>query len=99
MPGHDAVSLLAATREALAACSPDLDVTAVQLDTPLAALFFDSLMAVSFIAHLESQLGVDDLPFEQWLREFSERTDFLTVGGLVAWLASLPLVQAARTKR
>lgn len=99
MAGRDTANLLAATREALAACSPDLDIAAVQLDTPLAALFFDSLMAVSFIARLEGLLGVTDLPFEQWLREFSERTDFLTVGGLVAWLASLPQVQAATARR
>jgi len=86
MPGHDAAGLLAATREALAACSPDLDVAAVQLDTPLAALFFDSLMAVTFIAKLEALLAVPELPFELWLRQHSERTDALTIGSLLEWL-------------
>lgn len=62
----------------------------MQPETPLAALFFDSLMAVNFIATLETTLGVGDLPFERWLEEHSERTDALTIGSLVDWLRSLP---------
>jgi acyl carrier protein len=87
--------LLDHVRQALAACAPGLDVSAVRSDTPLGALFFDSLMAVSFIARLEAMLSVSELPFESWLREHSERTDFLTVGGLVDWLSSLDPVRAA----
>jgi acyl carrier protein len=86
---RDAGSLLEATREALGACSDGLDTSAVQPDTPLAAVVFDSLMALNFIASLEVRLGVTDLPFEQWLAEHSERTDALTVGSLIEWLRSL----------
>ena len=82
--------VIEAVRKALAAASPRLDVAAVALDTPLATLFFDSLTAVTFIARLEEQLGVCDLPFERWLREHSECTDLLTVASLVSWLASIP---------
>ncbi len=86
----DANALLEATREALAASSDGLDAAAVQPETPLAALVFDSLMALNFIASLEAVLGVRDLPFEQWLAEHSERADALTIGSLVDWLRSLP---------
>lgn len=86
----DARTLLDAVRRALAACSGGLDVAAVQHDTPLAAVMFDSLMAVKFIATLEADLGVGELPFEQWLAEHSERSDALTLGSLVEWLRSLP---------
>jgi hypothetical protein len=47
-------------------------------------------MATSFIAHLETILGVRDLPFERWLLSHSERVDALDVGLLVDWLGSLP---------
>jgi len=90
--------LLETARQALAACSPGLDVSAVQPDTPLAALFFDSLMAVNFIAHLEALLHVSELPFELWLRQHSERTDTLTIGALVDWLQTLPEVGARHTQ-
>ncbi len=94
-PRHlDAPNLLEATREALTKVSDGLDASAVQLDTPLAALVFDSLMAVKFIATLESVLGVDELPFEQWLGQHSERTDALTIGSLVDWLGSTPQIRA-----
>ncbi len=87
----DAGALLETMRRALAACSDGLDVSAVQPETPLAVLFFDSLMAANFIATLEALLRVSDLPFEQWLAEHSERTDSLTVGSLIGWLlSSLP---------
>lgn len=86
----DTPTLLEMTRQALAACSDGLDVSAVHPETPLAALVFDSLMAVKFIATLEADLGLSDLPFEQWLDEHSERTDALTVGSLIEWLRSLP---------
>jgi acyl carrier protein len=86
----DARTLLEATRQALAACSDGLDASAVQPETPLAAVVFDSLMALNFIAALEADLGVSDLPFEQWFAEHSERTDGLTIGSLVDWLRSLP---------
>jgi hypothetical protein len=88
-PG-DARALLEATRQALAVCSDGLDTSAVEADTPLAALLFDSLVAANFIASLEAILGVSDLPFEVWLVEHSERTDALTIGSLVEWLRSLP---------
>ncbi len=91
----DVPQLLEATRQALATVSDGLDASAVEMDTPLAALVFDSLMAVKFIATLEDQLGVDELPFERWLSEHSERTDAITVGSLVDWLGSLP--QLGRT--
>jgi hypothetical protein len=84
----DAQVLLEATRQALAAVSEGLDASAVQFDTPLAALVFDSLMAVNFIVTLEAMLGAHDLPFEQWLAQHSERTDALTIGSLVEWLRS-----------
>lgn len=86
----DTRALLDATRRALAACSEALDVSAVQPETPLAAVIFDSLMAVRFIATLEGDLGVSDLPFERWLAQHAERTDALTIGALVEWLRSLP---------
>jgi acyl carrier protein len=88
----DPATLLDMTRQALAASWEGLDVSAVQPETPLAALLFDSLMAVSFIATLEAALGVGDLPFERWLSEHSERADVLTIGSLVEWLRSLPEV-------
>jgi hypothetical protein len=88
-PG-DARTLLEAARQALATCSEGLDVSAVQPETPLAALLFDSLMAVKFIAALEANLGLTDVPFEQWLAEHSERSDALTVGSLIEWLGTLP---------
>lgn len=84
----DTRAFLEATREALRACSIGLDTSAVQPDTPLAALIFDSLMAVKFIATLEASLGLRDLPFEQWLAEHSERADMLTIGSLIEWLRS-----------
>jgi hypothetical protein len=77
-------------RRALAACSDGLEASAVQPETPLAAVLFDSLMAVNFIARLEADLGVTDLPFERWLAEHSERTDALTIGSLIEWLRSFP---------
>ncbi len=86
----DARVLLDATRKALLACSDGVDASAVQPETPLAALVFDSLMAVNFIAALEGLLGVSDLPFERWLEEHSERTDALTIGSLIGWLRTLP---------
>jgi acyl carrier protein len=86
---HDARTLLDATRQALAKVSDGLDPAAVLPETPLAALVFDSLMAVNFIATLESVLDVNDLPFERWLAEHSERTDALTIGSLVEWLGSV----------
>jgi acyl carrier protein len=90
----DVRTLLEATREALATVSDGLDASAVQPETPLAALVFDSLMALNFIATLEAVLGVRDLPFERWLAEHSERADALTIGSLVAWLRSLPEIGA-----
>ncbi len=90
----DARDLLHATRQALAASCDGLDVTAVEPGTPLAAVLLDSLTAVKFIATLEAVLGVADLPFEQWLAEYSERTDALTIDTLVQWLRSLPEVGA-----
>ncbi len=86
----DAREILEVVRAALAACADGLDTSAVDPDTPLAAVIFDSLMAVKFIANLEASLGVTDLPFERWLDEHSERTDALTVGSLVEWLRSFP---------
>jgi hypothetical protein len=83
-------ALLDVTRRALAACSDGLDTSAVQPETPLAALLFDSLMALNFIATLEALLGARDLPFELWLAEHSERVDALTIGSLIDWLGSLP---------
>ncbi len=90
----DARHLLEATRQALATVSDGLDASAVQRETPLAALVFDSLMAVKFIATLESLLGVNELPFEQWLAQHSERTDALTIGSLVDWLGSTSQIRA-----
>lgn len=90
----DERALLDATRQALASVSEGLDASAVQLETPLAALVFDSLMALNFIATLESVLGVTDLPFERWLAEHSERVDGLTIGTLIDWLGSLPEIGA-----
>ncbi len=89
----DRRTLLDVARQALAACSDGLDASAVQLETPLAALLFDSLMAVKFVATLEAILGASDLPFERWLAEHSERADALTVGSLIDWL--LPLAAPA----
>jgi hypothetical protein len=91
----DARHLLESARKALAACAEGIDASAVQPETPLAALVFDSLMAVNFIASLEALLGVSDLPFERWLAEHSERTDALTIGSLLDWLRSLPEIAAA----
>ncbi len=87
---RDPHTLLEATRRALAASTEGLDASAVAPETPLAALVFDSLMALNFIASLEVALGVRDLPFERWLAEHSERTDTLTIGSLIDWLRSLP---------
>lgn len=84
----DPRTLLDVSRQALAACSDGLDASAVQPETPLAALLFDSLMAVKFVATLEALLSATDLPFERWLAEHSERADALTVGSLIDWLAS-----------
>lgn len=89
-------AILEATRRALARCSEGLDPSGVQVDTPLAALVFDSLMAMNFIATLEATLGVSDLPFERWLEEHSERTDALTIGSLIDWLRSLPQIDPHR---
>ncbi len=86
----DVRRLLDVARQALAACSDGLDASAVQPETPLAALLFDSLMAVKFVATLEAILGASDLPFERWLAEHSERADALTIGSLTDWLLSLP---------
>ena len=90
----DSRHLLEATRQALASCSDGLDVSAVEPNTPLAAVLLDSLMAVKFIATLEADLGVSDLPFEQWLAEHSEQTDALTIGSLIEWLQSSPEMRA-----
>jgi hypothetical protein len=87
--------LLDATRRALATVTEGLDPAAVLPATPLAALLFDSLMAVNFIANLEAVLGVGDLPFERWLSEHSERADALTIGSLVEWLRTLDEVASA----
>jgi len=84
----DSSRLLEAIRQALAKVSDGLDAAAVQPETPLAALVFDSLMAVKFIATLEGELGLEELPFERWLAQHSERTDVLTVGSLIDWLGS-----------
>ena len=89
----DARTLLEATRQALAIVSEGLDTSAVQPETPLAALLFDSLMAVKFIATLESVLGLGELPFEQWLAQHSERADALTIGSLIAWLESVSAIR------
>lgn len=94
----DARTLLEAARRALATCSDGLDVSAVEAETPLAALIFDSLMAVKFIATLEADLGVDGLPFDRWLGEHSERAEALTVGSLVEWLRSFPEVASATSR-
>jgi acyl carrier protein len=91
----DARELLEATRHALAACSDGLDASAVRPETPLAALVFDSLMALNFVANLEAVLGVADLPFERWLAEHSERAEVLTIGSLIEWLSSLPEIGGA----
>jgi acyl carrier protein len=93
MESLDTRALLEATRKALVASEDGLDVPAVQLDTPLAALLFDSLMAMKFIATLEADLGVRDLPFEQWLAEHSEKMDALTIGSLIDWLLRLPALE------
>jgi len=95
----DARNLLHTIRRALASCSPGLDVSAVGPDTPLAAVLLDSLTVVKFIATLEANLGVSDLPFEQWLVEHSERTDALTVGTLIEWLRSSPEMRASASVR
>ncbi len=89
----DARTLLEATRRALATVSDGLDAAAVQPETPLAALVFDSLMAVKFIANLEALLDVDELPFERWLAQHSERADALTIGSLVEWLGTMPQIR------
>jgi hypothetical protein len=81
--------LLEAVRKALAATSPSIDVAAVELQTPLAALFFDSIRALAFISRLEADLGLGELPFEEWLQSHAERTDHLTIGALIDWLESL----------
>jgi acyl carrier protein len=94
----DALTLLETARRALAACSDGLDTSAVESATPLAAVIFDSLMAVKFIATLEAELGVTDLPFERWLEEHSERTDALTIGSLVEWLRASPQIGAAAAR-
>jgi hypothetical protein len=100
LDGHDLPgALLDVTRQALAESAEDVDASAVQLDTPLGALIFDSLMATTFIAHLEGLLGVQDLPFEGWLLSHSERSDALTVGSLVTWLQELPEVRRAGVGR
>jgi acyl carrier protein len=91
----DARTLLEVTRRALATCSDGLDTAAVQPETALAALVFDSLMALNFIAALEADLGVRDLPFEQWFGEHSERIEALTIGSLIDWLRCLPQVSTA----
>jgi hypothetical protein len=90
----DAESLLEVARQALAACSDGVDASAVQPETPLAAVVFDSLMAVKFIATLESVLAVEDLPFERWLAEHSESAEGLTIGSLIEWLRSIPEMSA-----
>jgi hypothetical protein len=91
----DTQALLETTRQAIAASTEGIDVSAVRSDTPLAAVLFDSLMALRFIATLEAELGLSDLPFEQWLAEHSERADALTIGSLVEWLVQLPQVRLA----
>ncbi|HEX9049626.1 MAG TPA: acyl carrier protein [Anaeromyxobacter sp.] len=90
----DARTLLDAARQSLATVSDGVDASAVQPETPLAALIFDSLVAVNFIATLETALGIEDLPFERWLSEHSERAEALTVGSLVDWLGTLPEITA-----
>jgi hypothetical protein len=94
----DERTLLEATRKALAITCDGLDASAVQPETPLAALLFDSLMALSFIATLEAGLGLQDLPFERWLAHHAERADALTIGSLVGWLRSLPEVSGASAR-
>lgn len=94
----DGGSLLEATRQALTQVSEGLDPSAVQPETPLAALVFDSLMAMHFIATLEAVLGVTDLPFERWLAEHSERIDALTIASLVEWLRAQPDARAAASR-
>jgi acyl carrier protein len=94
MESLDPRALLELAREALATCSDGLDTSAVQPETPLAAVIFDSLMAVKFIATLEAALGVTDLPFERWLEEHSERTDALTIESLIEWLQLFPEIDA-----
>jgi len=93
-PGDDPTGLrerlLDTVRGCLATVSPGLDTAAVQAETALGALFFDSFMVVKFMATLEPALGARDLPFEEWIREHSERTDRLTVGALIDWLAERP---------
>ncbi len=91
--------LLQAIKRALEGACPTLETGAVGVETPLAALFFDSLTAVTFIARLEEQLGVRDLPFEGWLREHSEATDLLTIGSLVTWLGGVPALQGRGASR
>lgn len=93
----DGQALLQATRHALAGCCEGLDPHAVEPETPLAALLFDSLTAVKFIANLEAVLGVADLPFERWLAEHSERTEELTIRSLVDWLRATPQLARATT--
>lgn len=88
--GRAPAALLDAIRAALASSLEGLDVSAVERDTPLGALIFDSLMATTFVATLEAILGVQDLPFEAWLLSHSERVDALTVGLLADWIAALP---------
>lgn len=91
----DSQALLDATRRVLVACADGIDVSAVQPETPLAVLLFDSLMAAKFTAALEADLGVSDLPFERWFAEHSERTETLTIGSLIDWLRRLAEMRPA----
>ena len=81
--------LLDAVRKAIVATSPSVDAAAVEASTPLAALFFDSIRALTFISRLEDDLDLGELPFEDWLQSHAERTNHLTIGALIEWLESL----------
>lgn len=91
--GRSTAALLDAIRAALASTLEGLDAVAVERDTPLGAVIFDSLTATTFLATLEGILGVQDLPFEAWLLRHSERVEGLTVGLLADWLAALPALR------
>ena len=84
----DQNTMLEAVRQAIKATSPNIDVANVQLETPLAVLFFDSIRAVAFIARLEEDLKLGELPFENWLQSYAERTEELTIGALIDWVIS-----------
>lgn len=84
----DQSTMLEAVRQAIKATSPNIDVANVKPETPLAVLFFDSIRAVAFIARLEEDLKLGELPFENWLQSYAERTEELTIGALIDWVIS-----------